>query len=124
LTSKHGIVEYHKDEKRKGREVDLFILSNMSLYLSILCFDFFIWPSFSDGLSSRSNDGFCSDIQDELEKLKIFFGSLPTEPSEVHFTNILKVAFLLIFFCQKITKPNCDMSKALLNTFEQKKLFE
>jgi len=36
---------------------------------------------------------------------------------EVNFTNILRASFLPIFFCQKITKPNCNYRKSVQNTF-------
>jgi len=38
----------------------------------------------------------------------------------VNFTNILRVAFVLIFLRQKIAKPNCNLKKAAQNTFVQK----
>jgi len=38
----------------------------------------------------------------------------------VNFTNIIKVAFAPIFFCQKNTKWNCKYAKAAQNTFVQK----
>jgi len=37
----------------------------------------------------------------------------------VNFTNILRVAFALIFFRQKITNPNCKKKKGTLNSFAQ-----
>jgi len=40
--------------------------------------------------------------------------------TEVDFTNILRAAFLLIFFCQKITNTNCKYQKAVEITFVQK----
>jgi len=38
----------------------------------------------------------------------------------VNFTNIFEAAFELIFFCQKITNPNCKHMKTLKNTFNMK----
>jgi len=38
----------------------------------------------------------------------------------VNFTSILQVAFVLIFFCQKTTKPKCNKRKAAQKTFTQK----
>jgi hypothetical protein len=38
----------------------------------------------------------------------------------VNFTNILRAALAPIFFCQKITKPNCNLRKATQNIFVQK----
>jgi len=35
--------------------------------------------------------------------------------------NILRAAFAPIYFCQKITKPNCILRKAVQSTFVQKK---
>jgi len=44
--------------------------------------------------------------------------------SVVNFTNILQAVFVLIFFCQKITKPNCNWRKVVQNTFVQKSCSE
>jgi len=38
----------------------------------------------------------------------------------VNLTNILRAAFVPIFFRQKNTKPNCKYKKAAHNTFEWK----
>jgi len=39
----------------------------------------------------------------------LFLGSLPLSQSPVvNFINILQTAFALTFFCQKITKRNCN----------------
>jgi len=40
--------------------------------------------------------------------------------TEVNFTNMLQVAFVLILFCQKITNPHCKLRKAAQKTFVQK----
>jgi len=45
----------------------------------------------------------------------------PSDPPEVNLTNILRAAFSLIIFCQKITKPNCNKRKAAKNTIIQKR---
>ncbi len=36
--------------------------------------------------------------------------------------NILRAAFVQIFFCQKITKPNCNQRKAMQSTYVQIRL--
>jgi hypothetical protein len=42
----------------------------------------------------------------------------PTQLRQVSiFINILQAAFVLIFFCQKITKPNCNYWTDEQNTF-------
>ena len=51
--------------------------------------------------------------KDRTSKEKILTGLW----SVVNFTNILQVAFVLIYFCQKITNPNCKHIKAAPNTF-------
>jgi len=38
----------------------------------------------------------------------------------LNFINILQAAFAPIFFCQKITKPNCNITKDSKSTFLQK----
>jgi len=39
--------------------------------------------------------------------------------SGVSYTNILQAAFAPIFFCQKITQPNCNLNKAAQSTVVQ-----
>jgi len=41
-------------------------------------------------------------------------------PSVVNFTNILRGSLIPIFFCQKNTNPNCNHTKYVKKTFEQK----
>ncbi len=40
--------------------------------------------------------------------------------SVINLTNILRAVFVPIFFCKKITKPNCSTRKAAQSTFVKK----
>jgi len=55
-----------------------------------------------------------------LKHLFLLFRS--SNPPSVNFTNLIRAAFALISFVQKITSPNFKQIKAALNTFLTKKL--
>ncbi len=54
---------------------------------------------------NETNDGFEGFTKDLLDTLGYDYEIVIPG---VNFINILRAAFALIFFCQKVTKPNCN----------------
>jgi len=79
--------------------------------MSSFCGNFLLQKDYKSNLLPR-RERLCKTLLFKKADHKMF----AKLTSLVNFTNILGVAFTMIFFCQKIPNPNCKKREALRNT--------